>query len=75
MRNIDDILAAAHKAMTASVYEAYEAGRAHTATELKSRMAAFIVGLVAEAKTAALHTAPHTDAPCKELQQYDTHST
>jgi hypothetical protein len=51
MHNIDAILAAAHKAMAASLHEAFEAGRAHTATELKARMAAFFDELVAEAGT------------------------
>jgi hypothetical protein len=60
MRNIDDILVAAQKAMAASLHEAFEAGRAHTATELKSRMAAFFEGLVAEAET---HAAAQSPAP------------
>jgi hypothetical protein len=50
MRNIDDIIAAVHKATEASLREAFEAGRAHTASELKSRMAAFFEGLAAEAE-------------------------
>jgi hypothetical protein len=51
MRNIDDILAAAQKkAMVASLHEAFEAGKAHTATELKARMVAFFEGLVLEPK-------------------------
>ena len=48
MRNIDDIIAAVHKATEASLREAFEAGRAHTASELKSRMAAFFEGLASE---------------------------
>ncbi len=69
MRNIDDILVAAHKAMAASLHEAYEAGRARTAIELKSRVAAFFEGLVAEPETqAASHSAPHPDASAGEAQ-------
>src|SRR5208282_3109944 len=59
MRNIDDIISMAQKAMAASLHEAFEAGRARTASELKSRMAAFFEGLVAEAETNA-------DAPASE---------
>jgi hypothetical protein len=71
MRNIDDILVSAHKAMAASLHEAFEAGRAHTASELKSRMAAFFEGLVAEAEThAASPPAPHPDAPSNEEQHH-----
>jgi hypothetical protein len=56
MRNIDDIVAAAHKATEASLREAFEAGRARTASELKARMAAFFEGLASEAEA---HAAPH----------------
>jgi hypothetical protein len=64
MRNIDDILVAAHKAMAASLHEAFEAGRAHTASELKARMAAFFEGLAAEAETSA--AAPPEQPPSEE---------
>jgi hypothetical protein len=64
MRNIDDILVAAHKAMAASLHEAFEAGRAHTASELKARMAAFFEGLAAEAETSA--AAPPDQPPSEE---------
>jgi hypothetical protein len=78
MRNIDDIIVAAHKAMAASLHEAFEAGRAHTANELKSRMAAFFEGLAAEAEThvgeaethAAAPAAPQPDAPPSEEQHH-----
>jgi hypothetical protein len=63
MRNIDDIIVAAHKAMAASLHEAFEAGRAHTAHELKSRMAAFFEGLAAEAETNAAAAETHAAAP------------
>jgi hypothetical protein len=66
MHNIDAILTAAHKAMAASLHEAFEAGRAHTATELKARMAAFFDGLVAESET---HTA-HAEAPSGEAPHH-----
>jgi hypothetical protein len=60
MRNIDEILAETQKAVSASLHQAFEAGRAHTASELKSRMAAFFDGLVAEAHTES-HPAPPSD--------------
>jgi hypothetical protein len=53
MRNIDEIIAAVHKETEASLREAFEAGRAHTASELKARMAAFFEGLASEAETHA----------------------
>jgi hypothetical protein len=46
MRNIDDIIAETQKTTAASLREAYEAGRASIASELKSRMANFFEGLV-----------------------------
>ena len=49
MRNIDEIIADAQKAVATSMREAFEAGRAHTAAELKTRMAAFFDGLVSGA--------------------------
>ena len=68
MRNIDDIIAAVHKATEASLREAFEAGRAHTASELKARMAAFFEGLASEAEAhgaaqppAEHHPEPHGD--------------
>ncbi|HYA73890.1 MAG TPA: hypothetical protein VEF36_12115 [Roseiarcus sp.] len=71
MRNIDDIIVAAHKAMAASLHEAFEAGRAHTASELKSRMAAFFEGLVTEAETrAAAPSAPQAETPSSEEQHH-----
>ena len=63
MRNIDDIVADAQKTTATSLREAFEAGRAHTAAELKARMAAFFDGLVAEAET---HAQPHPDSPSSE---------
>ena len=63
MRNIDDIVSAANRTLTASLHEAFEAGQAHTAHELKSRMAAFFEGLAGEAEThAAAPDAPQPDA-------------
>jgi hypothetical protein len=63
MRNIDDIIAAVHKETEASLHAAFEAGRAHTASELKARMAAFFEGLASEAES---HAAPHAAAPNNE---------
>jgi hypothetical protein len=70
MRSIDDILSAAQKAMAASLHEAYEAGRAHTATELKARMAAFFDGLVAESES---HTAHAETPPANDSHHHDDH--
>jgi hypothetical protein len=71
MRNIDDIIAAVHKATEASLREAFEAGRAHTASELKSRMAAFFEGLAAEAEQHA-HATPH-ESQHQEGQHQEHH--
>ena len=70
MRNFDDILADAQKALAASLKEAFEAGRAHTASELKSRMAAFFDGLVSG--EAATHSETH-QAPPHEGHPPDDH--
>jgi hypothetical protein len=67
MRSIDDILVGAHKAMAASLHEAFDAGRAHAVTELKAKMASFFEGLAAEAEGhVASHAAPHADSPSSE---------
>lgn len=68
MRNIDDILAAAQKAMAASLHEAFEAGRAHAVTDLKTKLASFFEGLAgeAEAQAAAHAPAPPPDSPSSE---------
>ncbi|WP_158815816.1 hypothetical protein [Methylocapsa sp. S129] len=71
MRNIDEILADAQKAMAASLHEAFEAGRAHTASELKTRMAAFFDGLVSA--DAGAHAAPHPASPANEDHHTDHH--
>lgn len=63
MRNIDDIVSAANKAMAASLHEAFEAGAAHTATELKSRMTAFFEGLAVAVETRAAEAETHVAAP------------
>ena len=72
MRNIDDILVAAHKSMATLLHDAYEAGRARTATDLKSRMASFFEDLAAEAEAHVAAPpappAPHPDAPPSEEQ-------
>jgi hypothetical protein len=70
MRSIDDILSAAQKAMATSLHEAYEAGRAHTATELKARMAAFFDGLVAESESHAAHA---ETPPANDSHHHDDH--
>ena len=65
MRTIDEIVAATLKTTEASLREAFEAGRAHTASALKNRMAAFFEGLISEAegKIAAVAAPPHSPEP------------
>ena len=60
MRTIDEIVAATLKTTEASLREAFEAGRAHTASALKARMAAFFEGLISEAeeKVVSAHGEP-----------------
>ena len=53
MRTIDEIVAATLKTTETSLREAFEAGRAHTASALKARMAAFFDGLTAPRSEAA----------------------
>ena len=64
MRTIDEIVAATLKTTEASLREAFEAGRAHTASALKNRMATFFEGLISEAegKIAAV-APPHGEPP------------
>jgi hypothetical protein len=64
MRTIEDIIADAQKATAASMREAFEAGRAHTAAELKTRMAAFFDGLV---------SGTHHEAPVDHQQNGQSH--
>ena len=59
MRTIDDIIAEAQKATAVTMREAFEAGRAHTAAELKTRMAAFFDGLVSGTHHEAPGDRPH----------------
>jgi hypothetical protein len=68
MRTIDEIVAATLKTTEASLREALEAGRAHTASALKNRMAAFFEGLISEAegKIAAVTAPPHAEPPHSE---------
>jgi hypothetical protein len=68
MRTIDEIVAATLKTTEASLREAFEAGRAHTASALKNRMAAFFEGLISEAegKIAAVAAPPHPEPPHSE---------
>jgi hypothetical protein len=68
MRTIDEIVAATLKTTEASLREAFEAGRAHTASALKARMAAFFEGLISEAegKVAAVTGTTHSEPPHAE---------
>jgi hypothetical protein len=70
MRNIDDILADAQKTLAASLQEAFEAGRAHTASELKTRMAAFFDGLVS---VDVKHAENHPSSPSSVEHHSDGH--
>jgi hypothetical protein len=65
MRTIDEIVTATLKTTEASLREAFEAGRAHTASALKARMAAFFEGLISEAegKVAAATGTTHSETP------------
>jgi hypothetical protein len=61
MRNFDEILADAQKAVELSLREAFDAGKAHTASELKRRMVALFEGLIsgdAETHHEQVHPAP-----------------
>ena len=46
MRSFDELVADAQKALALSLREAFDAGRAHTASELKHRMAALFEDLI-----------------------------
>ena len=76
MRTIDEIVSATLKTTESSLREAFEAGRAHTASALKARMAAFFEGLISEAegKVAAGHVeAPHNPEPHGEPPPSEPH--
>jgi hypothetical protein len=49
MRTIEELVAAAQKATAESLHEAFQAGRARAASDLKLKMASFFEGLIAEA--------------------------
>jgi len=66
MRNFDELVADAQKALALSLREAFDAGRAHTASELKHRMAALFEDLISGP---AAHSSPaHQAAPGQEGQ-------
>jgi hypothetical protein len=46
MRSLDEIIAGAQEALARALREAFDEGRAHTASELKNRMAALFEDLV-----------------------------
>jgi hypothetical protein len=66
MRTIDEIVAATLKSTESALREAFEAGRAHTATALKAKMAAFFEGLISEAEG-------NIAAPPSEGSHHDDH--
>ena len=63
MRTIDEIVTATLKTTEASLREAFEAGRAHTASALKARMAAFFEGLISEAEGKVAAVSGHGEPP------------
>ncbi|MGA2043680.1 MAG: hypothetical protein ABSG83_09935 [Roseiarcus sp.] len=65
MRSIDDILAEAQKSVTASLREAFEAGRRHAASELKAGMLAYFDGLAGSPERAG-HEGSHVEPPSSE---------
>ena len=67
MRNFDELVADAQKALALSLREAFDAGRAHTASELKHRMAALFEDLISGP------VAPHNSAPSTGHDGQDQH--
>jgi hypothetical protein len=63
MRTIDEIVTATLKTTEAALREAFEAGRAHTASALKARMAAFFEGLISEAEGKVATGSGHGESP------------
>jgi hypothetical protein len=61
MRNFDELVADAQKALAVSLKEAFDAGRAHTASELKNRMAALFEDLISG--PVASHSQPTPPPP------------
>ena len=61
MRGIDEILADAQKVLAQSLQEAFDAGKAHTASELKRRMTAIFDDLISAAERMELST---LTSPC-----------
>ncbi len=68
MRTIDEIVATTLKTTELSLREAFEAGRAHTASALKNRMAAFFEGLISEAEGKVAAVAPPQAEPPHNLE-------
>ncbi len=73
MRNIEAIIADAQKAIGASLHEAFEAGKAHSASELKARMVAFFDGLMMTTSDAAPHAEPLAASPADKEQTTGEH--
>jgi hypothetical protein len=72
MRNFDELVADAQKALALSLREAFDAGRAHTASELKHRMAALFEDLISG--PVAPHSPAAPPAPGHEGQDQQPHS-
>jgi flagellar biosynthesis/type III secretory pathway protein FliH len=60
MRSLDDIIAGAQEAVARALREAFDEGRAHTASELKNRMAALFEDLITGHVGAQQGSTPHT---------------
>jgi hypothetical protein len=69
MRGLDEIVADAQKAVEVSLREAFDAGRSHTASELKSRMAALFEDLVSG--HVGTHREPTHSTPLPDGQHSD----
>jgi hypothetical protein len=72
MRNFDELVADAQKALALSLKEAFDAGRAHTASELKNRMAALFEDLISG--PVATHSQP-TPPPSHDGQSQHSEHT
>lgn len=67
MRSVDDIVADAQKAVGALLREAFEAGKAHTTSDLKAKVVAFFDGLTMTGEAVA-HAEPPGDSPANGTQ-------
>ena len=71
MRSLDDIIAGAQETVARALREAFDEGRAHTASELKSRMAALFEDLVSGHVGAHHESAPHIGAHDRQTSNHE----